>query len=224
MTGGQLPRTAPSPQSRRLYGGTVLLGVASATAVAVGVSQPWIRGTASVAGLPRIEVTVTGADLAPLAGALGLVLLAAFGAVLATRGRARQGVGLLIVAGAAVVVAAAAHPADASVILSDRLAAKGWSPAAGYSASTQAWRWLVLAGAAACLCAGMLVVSRGASWPTMGRRYDAPETVAPSARAGSELGESDVVDEEALWRALDEGRDPTREPSQAQDTMDARFE
>ena len=71
----------PSPSSAPpvRYGPTLVLGLAGALAVMVGVAKPWATATATQPGLPAIEVQVTGADLAPLAGALGVVLLAAFG-------------------------------------------------------------------------------------------------------------------------------------------------
>jgi uncharacterized membrane protein (TIGR02234 family) len=195
-------------------------GLAAAAAVAVGISRPWVTATATVDGLPRIQVSVTGEELASLAGALGLVLLASFGAVLATGSRTRRAVGLLIVAIAVVVLAAAVHPRNPRSLLRDRLAAKGWSVGAGYSTSTQGWRWLVLVAAVGCLVAGGLVVRRGPTWPTMGRRYDAPMAVDPAAAAGEEPAAAvreepaaeEALDGEALWRALDEGRDPTRGP------------
>lgn len=191
---------------------TVLAGVASATAVTAGMSRPWTEATTTVAGLPRIDVAVAGADLAPLAGALGLVLLAAFGAVLATRNWARRAVGSVIVAAALVVLVAAIFPAESAPLLQDRLAAKGWSAPAPYASSTQVWRWLVAVGGAGCLVSGLLVVRRSGSWPSMGRRYDAPQA-APAPTAGVAEGSADAdLDEQTLWRALDEGRDPTRGP------------
>lgn len=212
---GDVPAAAAhngAVQSGRQYGLTVVVGLASAAVVAVGVARPWVEATATVPGLPRIEVIVSGADLAPLAGAVGLALLAAFGAVLATRGRARQAVGLLIVAGAAVVLVSAVHRGDTGAVVQDRLATKGWTAAAGYSASIQVWRWVALGGAVGCLAAGLLVVRRGASWPTMGRRYDAPAAAHPTADSKPASSGGENLDEEALWRALDEGRDPTRGP------------
>jgi uncharacterized membrane protein (TIGR02234 family) len=195
-------------------------GLLAAVAVAVGMSRPWFTATATVDGLPRIEVSVTGAELASLAGALGLVLLASFGAVLATGTRIRQAVGLVIVAGAVVVLAAAVHPSNQGSLLQERLAARGWSAGSGYSTTTEGWRWLVLVGAVGCLVAGGLVVRRGSTWPTMAKRYDAPRVGEATAAARPEQATAALqgpapetaLDDEAVWRALDEGHDPTREP------------
>jgi uncharacterized membrane protein (TIGR02234 family) len=206
------PRASSSSRAGGGYVPTIGIGLVSAAVVAVGMSRAWVKAAATVAGLPRIEVSVTGAELESLAGALGVVLLAAFGAVMATRSRTRQAVGLLLVAGAVVVLVAAVHAADPAPLLQHRLAAKGWSPGSGYTASTQAWRWLVAAGAVGCLVTGVLVVARGRAWATMGRRYDAPATMEPPAEVGEEPAGAEALEGEALWRALDEGRDPTRGP------------
>jgi uncharacterized membrane protein (TIGR02234 family) len=207
------PKAAgPARGNGRAYALTVAGGLAAAGTVAVGVTRPWVTATTMVAGLPRIEAAVTGADAVPLAGACGPVLLASFGAVLATRNRFRQGVGALIVAFAAVAIVSAAHPGDLSPIIESRLSARGWSAASPYATSTQPWRWLVLATALTCLVAGLLVVRLGPGWPTMGKRYEAPESTASPAPARHESAGTASLDEETLWRALDEGRDPTRSP------------
>lgn len=184
-------------------------GLAAAAAVAVGVSRPWVGASATVAGLPPLAVTISGADIVPIAGALGLVLLASFGAVLATRGRARQMVGLLIVACGVTVLVVALHPGATAGLVQERLAAKGWLASGSYVASTQVWRWLTLVGGAGCLAAGVLVVRDGATWPTMGKRYDAPAPAGTGTTVRAEPFGADRKDEAALWRALDEGRDPT---------------
>jgi hypothetical protein len=46
----------------------------------------------------------------------------------------------------------------------------------------------------------VVAVRRARTWPALGSRYD-----APGARAAAPAGEQD------LWRALDEGHDPTAE-------------
>ena len=106
---------------------TLCVGLRGALAVTVAVARPWVRASAEVAGLPTIEAEVSGATLRPLTGALGVVLLAAFGAVIATRGWLRRSLGILIVAAAAVVVISALLPIDDAGAVEDALAAKGWS-------------------------------------------------------------------------------------------------
>ena len=194
------------PSHRAGYGPTLVLGLLGAVAVTVGVSRPWVGATANVAGLPTLYADASGADLVPLAGALGVVLLAAFGAVVATRNWVRRCLGLLIVVASVVVAVAAIHPANAANTLTDGLAAKGWS-GADYSTTTMAWRWLVLVGALVCLGAGAAVARFGAGWATMGSRYDAPAApVETRSRADGQLTEAEV------WHAIDQGHDPTQRP------------
>lgn len=208
--------------SARGYAATLLTGLLSALTITVGVAKPWVTANATVTGMPRLTVSVIGADLAPLAGAMGFVLLAAFGAVLATRGVARRAVGVVILVASLVVVWAAAHPGGGGRLVGEALRAKGWT-AGDYESSTVAWRWVVFAAAMLCAGAGALVVSLGPGWATMGERYDAPATqapddVAPTAarRAGSTPSTPSTpsvapVSEVELWRALDRGHDPTAE-------------
>ncbi len=192
---------------RRVYAQTLLVGLVSAGAVSVGVSRPWVSATAASSGLPVIHASVDGADLAPLAGALGFVLLAAFGAVIATRGWVRRGLGVLVVAAALVVLAAVVHPGQTGAAVEAGLSAKGWS-GGPYDAGTSVWRWLVGAGALGCLVAGLLVARLGGAWATMGQRYDGPRRPAGPARSGPQPNptESDV------WRSIDSGHDPTQSP------------
>ncbi len=205
------------------YGATLFVGLLSALAVTVGAARPWVSAQADVPGLPTVSATVAGADLVPAVGALGVVLLAAFGAVIATGGRVRRAVGALIVVISLVVVVVSTAPGDSASQIEDGLAAKGW-PGGPYDSHIVWWRWLVLIGAVGCGLAGASVVSRGGRWATMGARYDAPSSHrqdapgsareeapgsmrpdGPAAQAG-ELSESDA------WKAIDSGRDPTQGP------------
>ncbi len=202
-----LPQAPGAPKATRVrYGPTLLLGLAGAVAVVVGVAKPWARATAHQSGLPPIQAQVSGADLAPLAGALGVVVLATFGAVIATRGRVRRGLGVLIVLAAAVVLVSALHPPGASGALRDALSAKGW---AGGDLQTEAaaWRWVALTGAIASVIAGTAISLYGDRWATMGAEYDAPGVTTSSERSRG-TGQAPTTEAE-VWRELDEGRDPT---------------
>lgn len=190
-------------RARRLYGPTLLAGLLGALGVTVGVSRSWATATSSVHGLPTMHASVAGSDLAPLAGALGVVMLAAFGAVIATRGWLRRGLGIAIVVASCVVVVTALHPGGATDALTSGLSARGWDGEA-YQTSTTVWRWLVLAGATLSAAAGVVIARFGGVWAVMGARYDAP--VARSRmpdKPAEELSETEV------WQALDVGRDPT---------------
>ena len=130
-----------------------------------------------------------------------LVALAAWGVVLVLRGRARRVVavvGVLAAAGALVAVVAALGRAQ-----DDALEAVMAEGATGRRLRHLADR-LVLRGRRSARCSrwsrswSRCVRRRG--WPAMGSRYDAPAARADAAAAPTE---------QDMWRALDEGRDPT---------------
>jgi len=184
-------------RGRRSFGPTVLLGVAAAVLAAVAAGQVWADATGASGGV-RVSASATGSASAPLAVALGLVALAAWGVVLVLRGRVRRWVSVLGALAAAGVVATALasagrarHDAVAGVV------AKGASQHASSAALTG---WFVVCAVAALLTVGAFLVAAVASprWPAMGSRYDAPAASAATART-----------EQDMWRALDDGRDPT---------------
>lgn len=159
-------------------------------------------------GVPTIEASASGADIVPLAGALGVVVLAAFGAVVATRGLARRALGVLIMVAAASIVAAALSTGSAGPQLEAGLSARGWS-GGSYSTADQPWRWVALIAAVLCVVAGAAVAAYGPSWATMGLRYDAPSSDAglrEPTRGAEGMSEADV------WHEIDRGRDPTQSP------------
>jgi uncharacterized membrane protein (TIGR02234 family) len=183
---------------RRTFGPVVLLGLAAAGLAAVAGNRSWVEWSGSNQG-EFSSLTITGDDSAtvPLAGALALVLLACWGVVLVTRGRFRRIVaGLGFVVALAMVVTGLLGLRSATSGLRDDLARGGIDD---LSMQTEAWFWVYVACAAISVLATALTVRLVPSWPEMGSRYDAPGSAPP---AGEETG----LD---LWRALDEGRDPT---------------
>jgi uncharacterized membrane protein (TIGR02234 family) len=77
------------------------------------------------------------------------------------------------------------------------------------SFSHTAWFWAAAVGALLSLVATVLAVRLVPTWPEMGSRYDAPV-------AGSEPAVVDPEDQSSLelWKAMDEGRDPTAGPAE----------
>ena len=73
-----------------------------------------------------------------------------------------------------------------------------WTPSQSRTMTT-GWWWVALVASVVALAAAAVSVRSCGSWPEMGSRYD-----APVARPRAE--EMDDVD---LWRAIDQGRDPT---------------
>jgi len=184
--------------SSRGYALTLVLGLAASGAVAVGSTKPWFRATATVEGMPRLVAEVPGTEIVPAAGALGLAALAAFGAVVATRGWARTAVGVVIVAAMLYVAASAFFPGTTSGAVEDGLAGVGWS-GGDYAVQSVWWRWLVAGCAILGAVCGAIVVRFARIWATMGERYRAP----------TEHKTVEAVTEADVWRAIDRGDDPT---------------
>lgn len=225
-----LPPVAPRPGSAaREYVLVLALAAAGAGLVFLSVRQSWARAvTAAAAPLPSSSVPVTGQDLVPAAGALALASLAALAAVIATRGRARRLVGVLLAAaGALTVLAVTAHVGAAAVLAAAHGTAvssagsvtagggpggaaggapgalPGGTPGVGTAAHIVMagfpWRPLAAVGALAVLAAGIVVAWRGPRWPAMSSRYDRTGGGKPQP----------VADTASLWESLSRGVDPT---------------
>ncbi len=181
----------------RWFAPTVLVGLTGAGLAAVSGTREWASSSGDAAGI-KVEATVTGSQSQPLVAALALVALAAWGVLLVVRGRVRRVVavvGLLAAAGALAAVVLGFGTAQDDAL--DAVTAKG---ASGDVAVTSLTAWSYLAGIGALLTAAASVVAvvTAPHWPAMGCRYD-----APGARRDAPAPEDD------MWRALDEGRDPT---------------
>jgi cytochrome c-type biogenesis protein CcmH/NrfG len=126
-------------------------------------------------------------DSSPGTVALALALLAAWGVLLVTRGRVRRlisVVALLLALGVAVTVLLGAEVDEC--------------------AHRAGWYWAAVASLPLVVGAALAAVFLVPGWPEMGRKYDAPaEAAAEPAKAPEEQENLD------LWKAMDEGRDPT---------------
>jgi uncharacterized membrane protein (TIGR02234 family) len=157
-----------------------------------------------------IRTSVTGVEVAALAGALGVVVLASFGAVIATRGRMRRALGALIVVSSAVIAYSTLWPPSGLDQVEAGLSALGWAGGT-YDVATRPWRWLTLAAASLSLAAGAGVLARGHQWATMGSRYDAPASQAGRADVTGGADRGDLTEAD-VWHEIDHGRDPTQMP------------
>ena len=146
-------------------------------------------------------VNVSGTDLVPLAGGLGLAALAGLVAVIATRGWARRGVGALLALFGAGAGAAVLTTVTAQTVLSvaaGKVASPGSAALSGAAGSTTGgsssggsalvvtgtaghaimtgtpWQAAVIIGALLIFAAGVATALRGQDWPVMSARYDAP--------------------------------------------------
>lgn len=186
----------PRRERDRSYAPAVLAGLGGGGLAAVAGSRVWATTTGDAAGI-KVDASVTGAESQPLVAASALVALAAWGVVLVMRGRVRRLVALvgLVASIGALLSVALGYGA----VQDDAAAAAVARGASGDSFETtlSAWYYLAALGSAVTSAAFAVAVARAPKWPAMGTKYD-----APSARP------TPATDED-MWRALDEGRDPT---------------
>jgi hypothetical protein len=185
---------------RRTFGPIALLGVGSAALGAVAGSNPWVVDSTATAGdpVPGMAVTdpVTAAGEMPLALALSLVALAAWGVVLVSRGRLRRAVaGVALLASAGLVATVVVGRLTLESRVADAIVERG--PASDVVAvELTAWFYAAAVAAVASLVAAALAVAWSPAWPEMGRRYDAPGGDATAVPPG----ERSNLD---LWKAMD---------------------
>jgi uncharacterized membrane protein (TIGR02234 family) len=184
-------------------------GLAAGGLALLGVSRPWATVEIAAAGVPRATVETAGTSAVPWVGALTLVMLAGALAIIPTGPAVRRVIGALTLLAA---VGVAVGTLLAGPAIDDTLAGDlAQSPASGgvddqvavNGADHPPWRWLTLGASVAGVAVGFFVVMRGQRWPTMGSRYDAPTPM------GADDAASERSDDADLWKAMDEGRDPT---------------
>ena len=190
---------------RATFGPVVLLGLAAGALDAVAGARTWVSHTVSgtYAGL-----SPAGSDVGslPLSGALSLLLLAAWGVLLVTRGRVRRvlaGFAVLVALGlvACVVVGGITLPDDVRDVYAGTTTS-GTNLDVGYTG----WFWAAGIAAVLSVVATLLAVRLAPAWPEMGSRYDAPG--ARSAASSADANDPDTTNLD-LWKAIDEGDDPT---------------
>lgn len=189
---------------RRLYAPVVLGTLAAGGLAFFALGRTWARSKVVADGLTTDTVSTTGADAHPLASALALVIIASALAILAASRRIRRVVGVLAVVVALVGIWIIVQGGDA---LDDTLtAAVEKSPAFTGSnhpdvVEETSWRLVAMVAFAIAAVLGAVTTRLALQWPTMSSRYDAPP-VRPSAQQ--------TQDDHDMWKALDEGRDPTQ--------------
>ena len=179
---------------RRTFGPVVLVGLAAAGLTAIAGNNPVMSAD------PTSPLVTYDAHL-PLATALGLVVLACWGVVLVTRGRVRRAAALLgVVASVGALVTVLLGWSQVSDQLASEVAAVGVT---GSSVSVTPWFGVALVATLLSVAATVAAFLLAPAWPEMGSRYDAPGTAAAAATPPEEQSSLD------LWKAMDEGRDPT---------------
>jgi len=194
-------------RSRRTFGPVVLLGLAAGTLTAVAGNKSWAVAEGRQASrFSTLALSVDSGKM-PVTTAVALVVLASWGVVLVTRGRVRRAVAAIgALASAGCVAAVVIGWSSVTDSLRSDLAGVGVTDV---SFSHAAWFWAAAVGALLSLVATVLAVRLVPTWPEMGSRYDAPVV-------GSEPVAVDPEDQSSLelWKAMDEGRDPTAGPAE----------
>jgi len=179
--------------SRRSYLLSLLACLAGAGLAAYGATRTWSVQVTPRPGLSDLRTVATGTDIAPWLIGLALVGLAGTGALLATHGWLRRGLGgLLVLVGAGVAVAAIAGRAGLDT---------GEAGASGI-----VWPVACAFGGAIIALGGLTAARQGHLWPRMSARYDRKPPAPAEAPAGLN---TKPVDNRAAWDSLDRGDDPT---------------
>jgi uncharacterized membrane protein (TIGR02234 family) len=185
-------------EPRRTFGPTVVVGLAGAGLAAFAGSQTWVGGTTC----DGRQVGAVAPGDAPAVTAVALALLAAWGVLLVTRGRLRRVVALLaaLLSLGLVATVVAGHGSAEDAVRSS-LGAVG---ADCLELDLQGWFWVAVAALPLAVLPALAAVRWVPGWPEMGRKYDAPVEAAEEPVKAPE--EQENLD---LWKAMDEGRDPT---------------
>ncbi len=227
----------PGPSARRQYSVALLGGAVGAGLILAAVRQQWARAVFTPPKpLSAQVIDVSGGDLVPLVGALGIAALACLAAVIATRGLVRRATGVLLAvfgAGAAVAVGTSVSAASVLSVAASKVGSPGAAAASGAVGSTTSgsvggglsvvslvdgtghaimsgtpWRLAVLAGGLLVVAAGVATAWRGPAWPVMSARYElhANQDAAHDGRAGGAPARQDSA---SMWESLSAGADPT---------------
>jgi len=196
---------AEADPRRRSFAPVVGAGVAAAGLAAVAGHQPWASGTAP-GGLGELSATIE-AGRVPAANALALVVLACWGVLLVTRGRVRRVVAVLaVLAALALAVTFVVGFGSAPHQVRDAYEQLG---VADPDVSRTGWYWVAGVATVLTLPTTLAAVRLVPGWPEMGRRYDAPPAAGAAPAADAPVAPPEERENLDLWKAMDEGRDPT---------------
>lgn len=189
-------------EPRRSFGPVLLAGLVAGTLSAVAGSHAWVVDAGRLSRSADPLGTVAESGEMPLAAALGLVVLACWGVLLVTRRTVRRVVSVLgVLAAAGLTATVVVGWVTLPDVVADTIAEQTGSGDRA-ALDTTAWFWAAAIGALGSLVTTALAVRWVPRWPEMGTRYDAPG----AAGAATEPEDASSLD---LWKAMDEGRDPT---------------
>lgn len=181
--------------NRNLLGAAILALLAVGGGTLLALRADWASATVSVAGLPEVDLAVTGAQAVPGAVGLAILVMAAAAGVIAAGPRLRRIIGGIVLAaglvGILLVARASESLTEQKARAIDEAAVSGVDVAWGSSAA----QGFSIVGFVLTVLVGAAVAWLGPRWATMGRKYDAPVAREP--------------DSSDLWKAMDDGVDPT---------------
>jgi uncharacterized membrane protein (TIGR02234 family) len=227
-TGGRLPAeagraavpaTAAAGAARRSLTAWAVICVLAGGLALLAAGRTWATVTfdAQAGPLAAGKVSLSGGELAAWLTPAVLAALAAGAAVLATRGVARRLVGLVISLCGAAAMAGAWSGTRAETIAGTARehAATAMIPQGGAAAAQSVvWAWPLAAavGGFVLVAAGVAAAVMGGRWPAMSSRYDRPGRAGRTGPGSGRVPDRRSGDR-ALWDALDEGEDPTADPT-----------
>jgi uncharacterized membrane protein (TIGR02234 family) len=188
------------------FGLAIVLDVLGAGGALLLSLRDWQTVTTPRTGRAPDVLDLSGRAVDAASTAIALVALAGVVAVLATRGVIRRGVGgLVVLAGAGLVWRAITglSPVSAerarSLVRSrhETISTSGIVPQVDVHSI---WPVLSLLCGVLVLASGALIASRGHRWQVMSARYETTPAAASDDQAKAAA---------TLWRALDDGKDPT---------------
>ncbi|MDY7088143.1 MAG: Trp biosynthesis-associated membrane protein [Actinomycetota bacterium] len=191
-TGGKTPtRSEPDRANRRTYLLALAACLAGAGIAAYGATRTWSVEVTPRSEMSDLRVSRAGVDVAPWVIGLALAGLAGAGALLATYGRLRRALGVLLtLAGVGVAVSA--------------LAGRAGLDTGDAGAGGTLWPIACVIGGVIVALGGLTAARFGHRWPRMSARYERkPTTRTPPADANR------PIDSRAAWDSLDRGDDPT---------------
>lgn len=185
----------------------------------VASAQPWWRTVGQGSALDQgLSVAFSGTEATGgLSQALGAVVLAGTLLILALRARGRRVVGVLLLIGAAGVVVVGlvrSRPTPEAV----RAQVREVSLTDQFALTSTPWPWVYAIAGVLIATGALSVVVNAARWQESAARFERPADVAVTPHS-TEVGTDEdatrpasidsVEDPARVWRALDEGEDPT---------------
>ncbi|MGN6251281.1 MAG: Trp biosynthesis-associated membrane protein [Marmoricola sp.] len=177
----------------------VLAGVAAAALAALASAKPWAHLTGGRG--PSVESPLlSSAGEVPLASALSLVALAAWGAVLVTRGRGRRLLALLGLVDTVALLVVTVRGGFTVTGDLERAVRANTAVTGALASGLTGWYAVALVMVLVSLACFAAAVRWSPAWPAMSARYDGPAGGAPAVAREARTNQE-------LWKAIDEGDD-----------------